>query len=226
MSSRDAWRGERRIRVALEVGPRSVGVAGMWPLESPAVQRPTLDGTHVAQVTVGGATVLLQSFDDPRIVRGIAPPGEVGHSFGMQDRALVHVDVPLPAESLPGEIAIRLSDLTKVTRRPTDPDALEGLLERPPRAARLVAEVTAAQLAEHPDWATLGLPGVPPIPPTGEFEIYVDRAGRYRWRLRRPDGKIVADSGQGYRDREECESDLRWIREQGAGAPVRSLDLP
>ena len=59
----------------------------------------------------------------------------------------------------------------------------------------------------------------------GHYEIYVDRAKKYRWRLRRPGGLIVADSGQGYVTRAACEADLRWIIEWGARAPVRSLDL-
>jgi uncharacterized protein len=34
-----------------------------------------------------------------------------------------------------------------------------------------------------------------------KFEIYQDRSGRYRWRLRAANGHITADSGQSYRDR-------------------------
>lgn len=220
-----ARRGERRIRVTLEVGPRSARVASLEPLEGPAVQRPALEGTHVAQVMLGGATVLLQAFGDPLLVRGIAPPGEVGHSFSRIDRGIVTVDVPLPEGELPGEIAIKVADLSKLERRPTDPEGLQALLDDPTPAVRTVADVGAAELVRHPEWATLGLPGTPPIPPTGSFEIYLDRAGKYRWRLRRPNGHIVADSGQGYRSREECEADLRWLREHGTTAPVRSDDL-
>jgi uncharacterized protein YegP (UPF0339 family) len=220
-----AWRGERRIRVTLEVGPRSARVTSLEPLEGPAVQRPALEGTHVAQVLLGGTTVLLQAFDDPLLVRGIAPPGEIGHSFSRIDRGIVTVDVPLPEGELPGEIAIKITDLSKLKRRPTDPEGVQALLDAPPRAARAVADVRAAELVQHPDWAMLGLPGTPPIPPTGSFEIYLDRAASYRWRLRRPDGQIVADSGQGYRSREACEADLRWIKEYGTTAPVHSEDL-
>jgi uncharacterized protein YegP (UPF0339 family) len=220
-----ARRGERRIRVTLEVGPRSAHVKSLEPLEGPAVQRPALEGTHVAQVMLGGATVLLQAFEDPLLVRGIAPRGKIGHSFSRIDRGIVTVDVPLPEGELPGEITIKVADLSKLKRRPTDPEGLQALLDDPPRAVRTVADVGEAELVRHPEWATLGLPGTPPIPPTGSFEIYVDRARRYRWRLRKPDGHIVADSSQGYRSREECEADLRWLREHGTTAPVRSDDL-
>ena len=37
-------------------------------------------------------------------------------------------------------------------------------------------------------------------PRTGGFEVYADRAGRYRWRLRSANGQVVAQ-GQSYRTR-------------------------
>jgi hypothetical protein len=43
-----------------------------------------------------------------------------------------------------------------------------------------------------------------------------DSAGR----LRRPDGEIVADSGQGYRRLADCEADLAWLRGDAAFVPV------
>lgn len=35
----------------------------------------------------------------------------------------------------------------------------------------------------------------------GHFEVYSDRAGDWRWRLRAGNGRIVADSGEGYASR-------------------------
>ena len=32
-----------------------------------------------------------------------------------------------------------------------------------------------------------------------QFEVYKDVAGEHRWRLRAPNGKIVADSGESYK---------------------------
>lgn len=31
-----------------------------------------------------------------------------------------------------------------------------------------------------------------------KFEVFKDRAGEWRWRLRDTNGKIIADSGEGY----------------------------
>jgi uncharacterized protein YegP (UPF0339 family) len=221
----DAWRGERRIRVALDIGERSTRVTGLWMVDGPAVQRPTLDGTHVAQVIVGGVTVLLQPFDDPLVLRGIARPGEVGHSYSASEHATVHVDVPVPKGDPSGEITIRITDVSRFAERPIAATGFEAIASKR-GAVRTVAEINTAQLVAHPDWATLNLGGSTPSSAEGSFEIYVDRAGKYRWRLRRPDGQIVADSGQGYADRSACEADLRWIRAHGVNAPVRSHDLP
>ena len=36
------------------------------------------------------------------------------------------------------------------------------------------------------------------------FWVYRDRAGKWRWRLRAGNGKILADSGQSYQHKTEC----------------------
>jgi uncharacterized protein YegP (UPF0339 family) len=194
-------------------------------LDGPAVQRPALEGTHMAQVTISGATALIHSFSDPLLVRGISRPEESGHSYTQLNRAIVHIDVPLSAQGLGGEIAINIADLSKVGVRPTHFEGVRALFETAPRSMRTIGRITTEQLVAHPDWATLGLPGTPEIPPSGHYEIYADQTNRFRWRLRRPDGQIVADSGQGYRERADCEADLRWVKQHGAAAPVQSLDV-
>ncbi len=35
-------------------------------------------------------------------------------------------------------------------------------------------------------------------------EIYRDTRGEYRWRVRATNGRIVADSGEGYANRADC----------------------
>jgi uncharacterized protein YegP (UPF0339 family) len=211
------------MRVALEIGARSARVAGLWWLDGPAVQRPALEGTFVAQVAVGGVTSLLQSFDDPLLVRGSSRPEIPGHAYQRSESAVVHIDVPLAADALPGDIAITIFDFSKVARRPIEPDLVQKMLDAPPEALRRVAVITTAELAAHADLTSLGLPGG--TSSADSFEIYVDKAGQYRWRLRRPDGQIVADSGQGYARRADCEADLRWIRDNAGRVPIRSTDI-
>ena len=226
MSPHSNWRGQRRIRVALEFSARGMRIAGMRPVDGPAVQRPALDGSHVAQVMIGGTTAILHSFNDPRLVRGISRPRQPGHSFTRTDYAIVYVDVPISVEGPVGEITINISDLSKLRSRPVQLGDVEAFLNRPPRGLRTIGRITDAQLQAHPDWANLGLPGTPVIPRIGHYEIYRDRTKKFHWRLRRPDGRIVAESSRSYPDRAECEADLRWIKEAGARAPVRSLDIP
>lgn len=37
------------------------------------------------------------------------------------------------------------------------------------------------------------------------FEIYRDNSDEYRWRLKSTNGKIIADSGEGYKNKSDCE---------------------
>lgn len=37
-----------------------------------------------------------------------------------------------------------------------------------------------------------------------EFEVYQDKAGEWRWRLKAENNKIVADSGEGYNSKQGC----------------------
>jgi len=36
------------------------------------------------------------------------------------------------------------------------------------------------------------------------FHVYVDAKGEYRWRLWAKNGRIVADSGEGYKQKRNC----------------------
>lgn len=38
------------------------------------------------------------------------------------------------------------------------------------------------------------------------FEIYKDRVGEWRWRLKVTNGNIIADSGEGYKTRKDCDA--------------------
>jgi uncharacterized protein YegP (UPF0339 family) len=53
-----------------------------------------------------------------------------------------------------------------------------------------------------------------------EFEVYRDHMQRWRWRLKAPNGEIIADSGQGYHHRQDC---LRGIQLVQAYAPIAQV---
>jgi uncharacterized protein YegP (UPF0339 family) len=91
--------------------------------------------------------------------------------------------------------------------------------------ARSLGRIPAARILEHPDWPglarTLGVQVA-----EGRFEVYADKSGRFRWRLVRNNGEIVADSGQGYATREALENDLGWIRRNAAAVSVEERTNP
>lgn len=45
--------------------------------------------------------------------------------------------------------------------------------------------------------------------------VFKDIAGDYRWRRSAPNGRILAVSGEGYRNREECERIARRVNGPG-----------
>lgn len=56
------------------------------------------------------------------------------------------------------------------------------------------------------------------------FQIYKDKKGEFRWRLRASNGKIVADSGEGYSDENACRHAIGAIRGGAAMAVVEVVD--
>ena len=52
------------------------------------------------------------------------------------------------------------------------------------------------------------------------FELFEDAAGEYRWRLVAPNGRIVADSGEGYATRSNARRALERVRETAGEAAI------
>jgi len=53
-----------------------------------------------------------------------------------------------------------------------------------------------------------------------KFQLYKDRKGEYRWRLRARNGEIIADSNEGYSSKASCKHGIDLVREQAASAAV------
>jgi len=53
------------------------------------------------------------------------------------------------------------------------------------------------------------------------FELFADRGGKWRWRLRHDNGDIIADSGQGYASKQKATQGLRSVKTNVRGAAVR-----
>lgn len=54
-----------------------------------------------------------------------------------------------------------------------------------------------------------------------EFEIYKDKKGEFRWRLQASGShKIIADSGEGYVHKHDCEHGVELVKSQSPGANI------
>ena len=54
------------------------------------------------------------------------------------------------------------------------------------------------------------------------FTVYKDSRKQWRWRLTAPNGKIFADSGEGYRRRVDCLRAIRKLRQLAGVANIES----
>jgi len=53
-----------------------------------------------------------------------------------------------------------------------------------------------------------------------KFQLYKDRKGEYRWRLRARNGEIIADSNEGYSRKASCKHGIDLVEQQAANAEV------
>jgi uncharacterized protein YegP (UPF0339 family) len=53
-----------------------------------------------------------------------------------------------------------------------------------------------------------------------KFEVYKDKGGEYRWRLVAPNGRSIADSGEGYSSKQACLEGLGSVKQHASGAEV------
>jgi uncharacterized protein len=53
------------------------------------------------------------------------------------------------------------------------------------------------------------------------FSIYQDTLRQYRWRLKASNGRIIADSGEGYVNRVDCQNAIALIMQNAHSATVQ-----
>lgn len=56
-------------------------------------------------------------------------------------------------------------------------------------------------------------------------KIYKDDAGEWRWRLTANNNRVIADSGEGYANREDCVHGLALLREAARGPVEFTVDM-
>lgn len=57
----------------------------------------------------------------------------------------------------------------------------------------------------------------------GKFEVYVDNAGKYRFRLKASNGQVIA-TGQGYATKESCLNGIESIKKNAPESPVVEVE--
>lgn len=50
------------------------------------------------------------------------------------------------------------------------------------------------------------------------FELYKDAKGEYRWRLKAANGEIVATSGEGYKNKSDCEKAIKLVQSSASAS--------
>jgi uncharacterized protein YegP (UPF0339 family) len=45
-----------------------------------------------------------------------------------------------------------------------------------------------------------------------KYKVYKDRSGGWRWRLVAANGRTVADSGQGYANKQDCMAGIELVK--------------
>lgn len=55
------------------------------------------------------------------------------------------------------------------------------------------------------------------------FEVYKDRGGEFRWRLRSQNKQILATSGESYKAKRDCLHSIESVKRAAADAPVNEL---
>ena len=58
--------------------------------------------------------------------------------------------------------------------------------------------------------------------PEAQFEIFQDAAGEYRFRLRAPNGEIIAHS-EGYKSKDSCKNGIASVKENAPKAIIQDL---
>lgn len=152
---RASWRGDRRLRVALELDDDGARVVSTWVVEGPAVQRAALAGSHAVRVEVDGEVTLVEAFDDPRVARGTPSGKEGGHSFRREPVGRIDVDVPLSAGASVGEVTIDVREIAELDAAPTEPAELARLFDEPPAGMRRHAVIGLADLRRSPGFAAV-----------------------------------------------------------------------
>jgi hypothetical protein len=57
---------------------------------------------------------------------------------------------------------------------------------------------------------------------TGKFEVYTDKSGKYRFRLKASNGEIIA-IGEAYNSKAACLNGIESVKKNAPNAPVEEI---
>ena len=58
----------------------------------------------------------------------------------------------------------------------------------------------------------------------GKFEVYSDKRGEFRWRLKASNGVAIASSGEGYKAKRDCLNGIASLQKNAPEAKIVDLD--
>ena len=58
----------------------------------------------------------------------------------------------------------------------------------------------------------------------GKFEVYADKRGEYRWRLKASNGIAIASSGEGYKAKRDCLAGIASVQKNAPDSPILELE--
>jgi uncharacterized protein len=56
-----------------------------------------------------------------------------------------------------------------------------------------------------------------------QFQVYVDKAGEFRWRFLAANGQVIATSSEGYKNKADCEHGLGLVKKEAPTAKVEDM---
>ncbi len=56
-----------------------------------------------------------------------------------------------------------------------------------------------------------------------KFQMYMDKAGDWRWRFIAPNNKKMADSGEGYKSESSCMNSIEVVRRESDKSRITKL---
>ena len=56
------------------------------------------------------------------------------------------------------------------------------------------------------------------------FEVYKDKAGEFRWRLKAGNGQNIASSGEGYAEKRSCLAGVESVKRNAPTAKIEEID--